>query len=393
MGKIEEDLKVTCARQPALCKSKVIALMQFCRFAHGRTPEARSALKSAISRAAEWKLKASKEDRKREAKLQGKMSDETYLPSKEELQEYREKADGELGKFLRGERRANYTNAVHLRRILEAKICLTDFNRAGPLTNATLGEYEAIERFGDGRAVLMVQRHKSSATHGPANLPLTRDILHGLDLFVRDFRPKLNGRNSEQLFMSAKPDVDVKRLALSQGMEDLAKKLTPTMLRKVAGTTARASLPEADCERLANLMCHQPDTQRRHYAAKQRKKSNLAVAELMEIELFGREADQQPPKTATTKDSAEDEETRSPAPTSSREPRMKKRKTFGTTEMDVLMKAAEKVTMPLSMKQAESLKQDYPVLKTRATKVIYNKLRELVEASQKTRRWLKTCRM
>ena len=44
-------------------------------------------IQSAISRCEEWKLKASKEDRKREAKLQGIMSDESYLPTEEELQE------------------------------------------------------------------------------------------------------------------------------------------------------------------------------------------------------------------------------------------------------------------------------------------------------------------
>ena len=36
-------------------------------------------------------------------------------------------------KFPHGERRVNYSNAVQLRRVLEALICLMDFNRAGPL--------------------------------------------------------------------------------------------------------------------------------------------------------------------------------------------------------------------------------------------------------------------
>ena len=117
-----------------------IGLPQLCKFAHGRVAEARPALQSAISRCEEWKLKASKEDRKREAKLQGLMSDESYLPTKEELQEYREKVDSYLQKFMRGERRPNYTNAVHLRRILETKVCLLDFNRTWPVINATLDQ-------------------------------------------------------------------------------------------------------------------------------------------------------------------------------------------------------------------------------------------------------------
>ena len=47
----------------------------------------------------------------------------------------------------------------------------------------------------------------------------------------------------------------MKKLAQDQGMEELAKKLTPTLLRKVAGTTARSAFADADCEKLANLTC------------------------------------------------------------------------------------------------------------------------------------------
>ena len=115
MDLIEKHLKDTSKQQPALCKSTVLAILQFCRFAHGRTPQSRPALQSAISRAEEWKVKATKEDRKREAKLQGRMSEEHYLPSKEELKKFREKADQELQAFLRGARRPNYANAVQLR--------------------------------------------------------------------------------------------------------------------------------------------------------------------------------------------------------------------------------------------------------------------------------------
>ena len=118
MDAIEADLKRTCKQQQALQKSKVIVLLQFCRFAHGRTPASRRALKSAIARAEEWKLKASKEGRKRESKIQGRMSEDAYLSSKEELKEFRERMDDDLQNFLRGGRCANYTNAV-LRRILD----------------------------------------------------------------------------------------------------------------------------------------------------------------------------------------------------------------------------------------------------------------------------------
>ena len=253
-----------------------------------------------------------------------------------------------------------------------------DFNRAGPLTNATLAEFERLERYEDGRGVLVVDKHKSSATHGPANLPLTPDIVQGMDMFVEKYRPKLTGKDTDMLFKSAKPDKDIKMLALDQGMKELARKLTPTMLRKVAGTTARSTLAEADCEQLANLMCHQPDTQRRHYAAKQRKKSNLAVAALMESELFGSDKEGQ--------SAADGDEAPAQAPASRQVER--KRKPFGEPEMNALFKAMDQVTLPLTVEQVVSLKEKYPVLGQRSTKVVYNKLKDIVEANKRTRMWV-----
>ena len=99
-----------------------------------------------------------------------------------------------------------------LRRVLEALIYLMDFNRAGPLKNATLSEYQQLERCEDCRPALRVEKHKTSATHGPANLPLTHDIVQHLDMFVSEYnyRPKLNAKETNQLFRSAKPDNDMK---------------------------------------------------------------------------------------------------------------------------------------------------------------------------------------
>ena len=377
MDAVEADLKETCKSQPALCKSKVVALLQFCRFAHGRVPDARAELKSAIARVEEWRTKASKEDRKRESKLQGKMSDESYLPGQEELRQFRDNLQTNLEKFFKGERRPNYTNAVELRRILEAKICLMDFNRAGPLTNATITEFENLERFEDGRAVLTVEKHKSTATHGPANLPLSQEIVQGLDLFVSEFRPKLTGNRDGQLFKSAKPHTDLKQLALGQGMIDLSMKLTPTMLRKVASTAARSTLPESQCEQLANLMCHQTETQRRNYAAKQRKSCNMEVAGLMQDQLFGQPEQPEPsaPKSSENKQ----------VPSG--------RKLFGEEEMDALGRAVDEIKMPLTMKQVMSMQEKYPVLAKRGTKVIYNKLKELHAAQNRTSVWVATGRV
>lgn len=105
LDRIEDNLKVTCQSQPALCKSQVVALSQFCHFLHARKPELKWKLEGVMARVDEWKVKVTKEDRKREAKLQHKMSDEGFLPSTEELGKFRHHCGEELKKFLAGEKK------------------------------------------------------------------------------------------------------------------------------------------------------------------------------------------------------------------------------------------------------------------------------------------------
>ena len=263
-----------------------------------------------------------------------------------------------------------------------------------------------MERFPDGRAVLLVDKHKSSATHGPASLPLAKEIVEGLDLYVSEYRAKLTGGDPQLLFRSAKPHVDMQlqKLAEAHGLEGLAGKLTPTMLRKVAGTTARSTLAEKDCEKLANMMCHQPDTQRRHYAAKQRNSANLEVSQMMEAHLFGRPGQPQaqpsasesgqPQAQPSTSESGQPQAQTSMSesgqpqaqPSTSGSGRMA-RKPFTDDEMAALAEAARE-SRTWNMDQVLTLRDRYPALANRSAKVIYNKLRELNDAQKRTRRWL-----
>lgn len=216
-----------------------------------------------------------------------------------------------------------------------------------------------------GGAVLSVEKHKSSATHGPANLPLTPDVVLGMDLYVTKYRKLLQGKDKTLLFISAKPDRDLKDLAVTYGMENLAQKLTPTNLRKVAATSARSTLNDAECEKLANLMCHQPDTQRRHYAAKQRKTANISVANRMQLELFGSGRSEETPASHHTEEKNETEKDH-------------KRRPFSHEETQALVEGSRSLSDPVSIVQAASMKTKFPVLANRNTKVIYNKLREFV---------------
>ena len=71
MDLVEKHLK-TQANSKQRCEKAVLAILQFCRFANGRAPQSRPlALQPAISRADEWQVKATKEDRKRGVYLLG----------------------------------------------------------------------------------------------------------------------------------------------------------------------------------------------------------------------------------------------------------------------------------------------------------------------------------
>ena len=114
----------------------------------------------------------------------------------------------------------------------------------------------------------------------------------------------------------------------------IARKLTPTILSKVAGTTASSALAVAGCEQLANLMCHQPDTQRRNSAVKQRKKSNLAVTALMSPSCLDSD------KASAASNDGDEPPAQAQAVSGDQVER--KRKPFEESEIDVLTKAMTK---------------------------------------------------
>ena len=80
IDRIQNHLKLTCQSKPALCLSQLVALSQFCHFLHARKPELKWKLKGILARVDEWKMKITKADQKREAKVLHKMSDDEYLP-------------------------------------------------------------------------------------------------------------------------------------------------------------------------------------------------------------------------------------------------------------------------------------------------------------------------
>ena len=144
-------------------------------------------------------------------------------------------------------------------------------------------------------------------------------------------------------------------------------------------------------------MCHQPDTQRRHYAAKQRKTSNMALAALMESELSGRDAAEES-AAESDEESAEAhmEARREDASTQTASEKQdpsehKKSRPFQEPEMPALVQALDEVPMQLTVEKVISLKK-YPILKNRNTEVLYNSMKELIAANKRIRMWVRSGR-
>ena len=171
-------------------------------------------------------------DLHREASLQDKLSEEGYLPSRDQLKELRQAVEAELPKMSTMDtadiRRGD---AVKMRRLLTSAILLQNFQRSGTIKNATIEECQNMNH-----AVIRVRDHKSCATYGSANLVVDglEEFIHG---YVERFKPHLATRVGKDrlLFPSSDPAED---LAEVYRAFKLNFTLTPTILRKAASTAA-----------------------------------------------------------------------------------------------------------------------------------------------------------
>ena len=276
---MEEVLLEKVHHHPALVKSLVVALLEFSRYVSVREPLDSAAWDATIRRLDVWKRDATMMDHHREADLQDRMGETSYLPSREELARLRSSVHAKLRELIEKDvvKRAE---AVKARRLVSTAILLDNYQRSGTITNVTIAQYREMT---DG--IIRVKDHKSRTSYGSANLVVT-DVVDFLHFYVENARPLLVKEASDTaLFPAADPWEDMGEVC---AMFEV-RRLTPTLLRKAASTAAYSSLSEVDRRRVANHMTHRPETAYKAYAAKNRRVDATESVKRMKGIMYGEE--------------------------------------------------------------------------------------------------------
>ena len=195
-----------------------------------------------------------------------------------------------LGK-LSGAHNIEITQSYYtlIRDFLLLEISIDNANRAGVLSNMTMSEWERAAREED-RFVIRVQKHKTFATHGPANIVLTKHLYNWIRLYINEVRPTVAKRNlptsasskqtvfltwnGEQL-QSSQINKAIKSIWKKGGMEGA---IHSTLMRKGAVTVCHGQDKEIQAP-LANLMAHNVSTASKYYLLNEKAKVSVKASQ------------------------------------------------------------------------------------------------------------------
>ena len=209
------------------------------------------------------------------------MEEDGYLPSKEDLNELRERTLKELATTTI-EPPKSRGDAVKVRRLLAVSLLCDNFQRSGAISNATLGEYRAMDS-----NIIRVSEHKSKASYGSLNL-VVLDQLPYLHAYVDSFRPLLVKCATEnKLFPATKVCDDVAAVCSMFGIRTC----TPTLMRKAMSSAAYSTVSESQRRKIANHMTHRPETAYKAYSAKNRKTDAFESVSTMRALMYGEAKD------------------------------------------------------------------------------------------------------
>lgn len=165
-------------------------------------------------------------------------------------------------------------------------LCINNGSRSGGLANMTLGEFRAAKKYDDDYLVL-VKKHKTFATHGPANILCSPFIHEWMNIFITKFRNQLGDvdmANTAPVFLTW----SLRKMTSSQigaqidscwrkvfGKE--ASSGGATAFRKAVVSAVQESQQEIRDD-LANLMVHNKATADRFYALQSKTRSAVKAS-------------------------------------------------------------------------------------------------------------------
>ena len=233
------------------------------------------------------------------AKHHKQLADLANLPAAEEIRlldqcDLKKEAIKTLSLLSVGNSIASRKCYCLVRDYLLTYIVLDNASRAGCISNMTLGEFNASEVQPDASFIITVKNHKTAATAGPAMLSVTEIIMRHLRLFVAKVRNRLPGitiNDKAPVFASWSGKMMATSMISTQlnkfwkaGINtDMERRITTTLLRKMAATTVHEHAPELR-QSVADLMNHDIKTAKKEYFLIEKKKSVAATgAKLREL--------------------------------------------------------------------------------------------------------------
>ena len=157
-----------------------------------------------------------------------------------------------------------------IRDFLLLDISIDNANRAGTLANMNLKEFQNSMKH-ENELVILVRKHKTGATHGPARTVLSTKLQSWIAIFVKKVCCKLPGvadGHSERGFLSWNGEA-LKSSQIEKAIKSVWKKAgmegspSSTLFRKSAASKVHTTCHSNEEGNLADLMAHNIDTARK----------------------------------------------------------------------------------------------------------------------------------
>ena len=188
------------------------------------------------------------------------------------------------------------------RDFLLVEISIDNANRAGALANMNLKEFQNSVKH-ENELVILVRKHKTGATHGPARIVLSPKLQSWIAIFVKKVRCKLPGvadGHSERVFLSWNGEA-LKSSQINKAIKSVWKKAgmvgspSSTLFRKSAVSkvhTIATCHSNEEQGNLADLMAHNVDTARKFYRLQEKSKSSVKASKQLRNVMRGKIAEE-----------------------------------------------------------------------------------------------------
>ena len=215
------------------------------------------------------------------------VENEDVLISPEQVAQYRssELAREAVGLFSRYGSRfctddPRMTEFCLMRDHLFFEFCISNAHRSGVLANVTVQQFKKGKWDDEGNLIMMVLKHKTSASHGPAVLLANKEIAGMLTTFIKKVRKNIIA-GIDNIFTSW-TGVKMQSGAISYQLNKLWEKagifkdsdhknISCTVFRKSA-TTGKRLGDDNDDQIVADHMAHNIATANKHYHIRNRQK-------------------------------------------------------------------------------------------------------------------------